>query len=74
MHADSKEKNILLLGEDLTLRLDDTLITTEAIYSINFKESGTKFGLILHYNGSNTFLFANAINIYQFTAKGSGIT
>ena len=74
MHADSKEKNILLLGEDLTLRLDDALITTEAIYSINFKESGTKFGLILHYNGSNTFLFTNAINIYQFTAKGSGIT
>ena len=28
---------------------------------------------IMHYNGSNNFLFVNAIKIYQFKAKDSEI-
>ena len=28
---------------------------------------------INHYNGNNSFIFANAIKIYQFKAKGSEI-
>ena len=51
----ARKKNILVLGEDLTLRLDDAFIRTEAIYSINFRESGIKFVLIVRYSGSNTF-------------------
>ena len=29
--------------------------------------------LSLHYNGSNSFLFANAVKMYQFKAKDSEI-
>ena len=57
------------LGEDLTQGLDDTTITAEAEYPINFTESGKRFVLRLHFNENNSFLFVNAVNIYQFKAK-----
>ena len=38
-------------------------IAAEAKYPINFTESGKQFVLSLHYNGSNSFVFVNAISI-----------
>ena len=67
------KKNILILGEGPTQGLDDTTLTTEAEYSINFTQSRQRFALSLHYNGSNSFLFVNATKIYQFKAKDSEI-
>ena len=58
VHADNKEKDILALGEVPTQGLDDTTLTAEAKYPINFTESGKS----LHYNGSNSFF--NAVKIY----------
>ena len=43
----------------------------EAEYSISFTEKGKKFYLSLHHNGSNSYLFANGVKIYQFKAKDS---
>ena len=40
-------------------------------YPINFKQSGKRFVLSLHYYGSNSFLFVNATKIYKFKAKNS---
>ena len=37
-HTDNKNKDILTLGEGLTQGLDDTTLTTEAKYSINFTQ------------------------------------
>ena len=48
-------------------------ITAEAKSRINFTESGKRFVLSLHYNGSNSFLFVNATEIYEFKAKDSEI-
>ena len=73
VHIDNKNKNILILGEGPTQGLDDTTLTTEAKYRINFTQSGKRFVLSLHYNGSNRFLFVNTKNIYQFIAKDSEI-
>ena len=53
--------------------LDDTTLTAEAQYSINFSRSNRKFCLSLHYKGNNSFLFVNATKIYQFKAKDSEI-
>ena len=53
--------------------LDDTTLTAEAQYLINFSRSNGKLCLNLHYDGSNTFLFVNATKIYQFKAKDSEI-
>ena len=36
MHIDNKEKDILIPGEGPTQGLDDTTLTAEAIYPINF--------------------------------------
>ena len=68
VHVDNKKKDILVADEG---GLDDTTITAEAKYSINFTESGKIFVLSLHYNGRNSFLFVNAEKMYQFIAKYS---
>ena len=47
--------------------------TAETKYPINFTQSGKRFVLSLHQNGSNSFLFANATKVYQCKAKYSEI-
>ena len=63
VHIDNKNKDILILGEGLTHGLDDNTLATEAKYRINFTQSNRKFCLILHDNGSNSFLFVNTTKI-----------
>ena len=36
VHANNKTKNVLVLGERITQGLDDTTLTVEKKYSINF--------------------------------------
>ena len=43
------------------------------MYSINFTVTKKKFCLSLHYNGANSYLFANGTEIYKFKAKDSEI-
>ena len=43
------------------------------MYSINFNGTKKKFCLSLHYNGANSYLFVNGIEIYKFKAKDSEI-
>ena len=59
VHIDNKNKDILILDEGPKQRLDDTALTAEAKYPINFTQSGKRFVLCLHYNGNNSFLFAS---------------
>ena len=69
VHVDNKNKDILILGERPTQALDDTTLTAEVRYPINFTQPNKRFVLSLHYNGSNSFLFVNATKIYHFKAK-----
>ena len=62
-----------MFGERPTQGLDDTTLTGEATYAISFTQSNRRFVLSLHYNGDKNFLFVDAIKIYQFKAKNSGI-
>ena len=71
VHIDNKGKDILILGEGPTQGLDDTTLTVEAKYPINFIQSRKRFVLSLHYNGSSSFLFVNTIKVNQFKAKDS---
>ena len=48
VHIDNKNKDILILGEGPIQGLDDTTLTAEAEYSINFTQSGKIFVLRLH--------------------------
>ena len=69
VHVNNKGKDILILGEETTQGLDDTILAAEAKYPINFTQSGKRFIFSLHDIGSNSFLFANPAKVYQFLAK-----
>ena len=73
VHADNNGKDILILCKGPTHALNDTTLTAEGKYPINFTQSGKRFVLSLHYNRSNSFLFVNATKVYQFKAKDSEI-
>ena len=62
MHTDNRKKDILVLGEDPTDRLDDTTITAETKYSLDIANSKKKKNsLSLSYNGRNSLLYANGV-------------
>ena len=48
MHIYNKNKDTWILGEGPAQRLDDTILTAEAIYPINFTQTNTRFVLSLH--------------------------
>ena len=72
-HANNRKKNILVIGEGLTQGLDDTSLTAEKKYSINFTATKAKFCLSVHYNGANSSLFVNGTGTIKFKAKDSEI-
>ena len=72
VHIDNKKKDILVLGIGPTQGLEH-ILTAEKMYSINFTVANKKFCLSLHYNGANSYLFVNGIEIYKFKAKDSKI-
>ena len=43
VHANNKNKDILILGKGRTQELDNTTLIAEAKYSINFSRSQRKF-------------------------------
>ena len=49
------------------------MLTEEHKYPINFTKLRKRLVLSLHYNGSNSFLFLNALKIHQFRGKYSEI-
>ena len=49
VHIDNKEKYILIFGKGPTQWLDDTTLTAEAQYSINFSRLNRKFSLSMQY-------------------------
>ena len=73
VHIDNNKKDKLILDIVPIQGSDDTALTVEAQYSINFSTSNRRFRLSFHYNGSNRFLFVNATKIYKFNAKHSEI-
>ena len=66
MHVGNKRKDILVLDESPTQGSDDTTITAEDKYPINFTKPGRTFLLSLYYNGGSSFLFVNAVKMYPF--------
>ena len=57
------------LGKGSTQGLVDTILTAEKSYSINVTVTRKKLCLGLHYNGSNSYLFVNGIEITKVKAK-----
>ena len=51
--------------------LGEDSLTPEKMYSNNFTVTKKKFCLSLHYNGANSYLFANGTEIIKFKVKDS---
>ena len=69
IHATNRANNIYFMGKGLTQGINDTTIYAEKLFHNNFTELGEKFILSLHYNGDNSYLFANGRQELKFKAK-----
>ena len=67
------KKDILIPGKGPTQGLGEHSLTAEKMYSICFSATGRRFCLSLHYNGTNSYLFVNGVEIIKFKAKDSEI-
>ena len=72
-HVGGKKKDILIIEKGPTDRLDDITLTAEKEYSTNFTEYHKRFCLSLHYNGANSYIFVNGVEIIKFKVKDSEI-
>ena len=68
-HSTNKANNIYVLGKDFVQGINDTTLHAEKIYKINLTEPNKKFVLSIHYNFSNSYLFANDIQELKCKSK-----
>ena len=68
VHADNREKEILVLGEEPMDGLDDTSLKPKAKYIFNATKSRNKINSSLHYNAVNSFLCTNCMKIQALIA------
>ena len=59
VHANNKTKVILIHGEGFTQGLEHATLYAEKVYPINFTAAKKILCLSLHFNGDNSYLFAN---------------
>ena len=71
IHIDNEKKDILVLRRGLTQGLESTLLQKKC--TLNFTLTKRKFCLRFHYNGGNSYLFANGTDFIKFKAKDSEI-
>ena len=57
-----------MLGKGPMQRLDNTTLTADEEYTINFSVKQKKIYLSSHYN---SYLFVNSVKIYKFKSKDS---
>ena len=69
VHVDNKGKGIFILGKRPTQGLGEHWLTAEK--GIHFTDHSKKKFFRLHYNGSNSYLFVNGVEIIKFKAKDS---
>ena len=68
IHATNRANNIYVMGKDFIQKINDTTIYAEKLFHNSFTEFGLKFVLSLHYNGNNSYLFANGRQELKFKA------
>ena len=69
IHATNRANNIYVMGKEFIQGINDTTIYAEKLFHNNFTELGEQFVLSLHYNGDNSYLFANGRQELKFKAK-----
>ena len=69
VHVTNRVNNIYVMGKEFIQGINDTTIYAEKLFHNNFTEHGVKFVLSLHYNGDNSYLFANGRQELKFKVK-----
>ena len=69
IHSNNKANNIYVMGKEFVQGINDTTLYADKVYSQNFTQPSKKFVLSLHYNGDNSYLFANGTQEFKFKAK-----
>ena len=72
-HPDNRKNNFLVLGEGLAYVINRTLVSPGKMFGINFSKADTKFCLILHYNGDNSYWFVDGKEIFKFKADNKNV-
>ena len=67
-HSDNCKNKILILDECPISDIKGSFGSAERKFSINFTKANTKFWLILHYYGDNSYLFVNGKETYKIKA------
>ena len=73
IHARNRANNIYAMGKEFIQGINDAIIYAEKLFHNNFTEFEVKFVLSLHYNGDNSYLFANGTQELKFKAKDDQI-
>ena len=73
VRATNRANNIYVMGKEFIQGINDTTINAEKLFHNNFAEHGVKLVLSLHYNGDNSYLFANGRQELKFKAKDDQI-
>ena len=68
-HATNRTNNIYVMGKEFIQGINGTTIYAEKLFHNDFTELGVKFVLSLHYNGDNSYLFANGRQELKFKGK-----
>ena len=61
------------MGKDFIQGINNITLSAEKEFHNNFKELGEEFILSLHYNGDNSYLFANGYQELKFNTKNDQI-
>ena len=69
IYATNRANNIYVMGKEFIQGINDTTIYAEKLFHNSFTELGEKFVLSLHYNGDNSYLFANGRQELKLKAK-----
>ena len=73
IHVTNRANNIYVMSKGFIQGINDTTIYAEKLFYNNFTEFRVKFVLSLHYNGDNSYLFANGRQKLKFKAKDDQI-
>ena len=73
IHATNRAINIYVMGKDFIEGINNTTLYAEKEFHNNFTEFGLKFVLSLHYNGDDSYLFANGRQELKFKTKDDQI-
>ena len=69
VHRTYRANHIYLMGTGLTQGINDTTIIAEKNFYRNFTDPSKKFVLSSHYNGDDSYLFANGRQELKFKCK-----